>query len=107
VVFSLLERLPGKRYYYFMDNLFISERFLEFLCKQKYSATGIYRTNSRVITELIDLKKSNKGDKFLWGTLKALPTKSGKVIQVGWKDNTLVLSMSINYSSTFRTRRIY
>jgi hypothetical protein len=24
-----------------------------------------------------------------------LPTKSGKVIQVGWKDNTLVLSMSI------------
>jgi hypothetical protein len=41
------------------------------------------------------LKKSNKGDKLLWGTLKALLTKSGKVIQVGWKDNTLVLGISI------------
>jgi hypothetical protein len=80
IAFSLLEYLPGKGYYCFMDNLFISERFLEFLRKQGYSATGIYRTNSRVITELIDLKKSNKGDKLLYGTLKALPTKSRKVI---------------------------
>jgi Transposase IS4 len=57
MVFSLLERFPGKGYHYFMDNLFISERFLEFLRKQGYGATGICRTNSRIITELIDLKK--------------------------------------------------
>jgi hypothetical protein len=65
IAFSLLERLHGKGYYCFMDNLFISERFLEFLCKQGYSAIGICCTNSRVITELIDLKKSDKGDKLL------------------------------------------
>jgi hypothetical protein len=82
VAFSLLEHLPRKEYYCFIDNLFISERFLEFLRKQRYSATGICYTNSRVITELIDLKNSNKRNKLLWGILKALPTKSGKVIQV-------------------------
>ena len=48
-----------------MNNLFISERFLEFLRKQGYGTTGTYRTNSRVITELIDLKNSDKGDKLL------------------------------------------
>jgi hypothetical protein len=48
-----------------MDNLFISERFLEFLRKQEYSTTSIYCINSRVITELIDLKKSNKENKLL------------------------------------------
>jgi hypothetical protein len=65
MVFSLLEHLPGKGYYYFIDNLFISKRFLEFLRKQEYGVTSICRTNSRVITKLIDLKKSNKGDKLL------------------------------------------
>jgi hypothetical protein len=65
MAFYLLERLPGKGYHYFIDNLFISERFLEFLRKQEYNTTSICYTNSRVITELIDLKKSNKGDKLL------------------------------------------
>jgi hypothetical protein len=48
-----------------MDNLFISERFLEFLRKQGYGITGICYTNSRVITELIVLKNNNKGNKLL------------------------------------------
>jgi hypothetical protein len=65
IAFSFLERLLGKGYYYFMDNLFISKRFLEFLRKQGYNITSICRINSRVIIELIDLKKSNKGDKLL------------------------------------------
>jgi hypothetical protein len=94
VVLKLLERLPGKGYHCFMDNLFVSERFLEFLRSKGYGATGTCRTNSGVITELIDLKKKDKGDTIPWGTLRAMPTRSGKVIQVGWKDNALVLGMS-------------
>jgi hypothetical protein len=78
-----------------MDNLFISENFLEFLWSNSYSATGTCRTNTGVITELIDLKKKDQGDKLAWGTLRAIPTRSGKMIQVRWKDNAFVLSISM------------
>jgi hypothetical protein len=63
VAFKLLERLPGKGYHCFMDNLFISERFLEFLRSEGYGATGTCRSNAGVITELLDLKKQDQGDK--------------------------------------------
>jgi hypothetical protein len=66
-----------------MDNLFISENFLEFLRSNSYGTTGTCRTNTGVITELIDLKKKDQGDKLVWGTLRAMLTRSGKVIQVG------------------------
>ena len=65
VAFSFLERLPGTGYCYFLDNLFVSERFLEFLRSKNYGATRIYRINTRVISELIDLKKQDQGDKLL------------------------------------------
>jgi hypothetical protein len=65
VVFVLLERLSGKRYYYFIDNLFVSERFLEFFRSQGYNTTRTCRTNTRVISELIDLKQKDQGDKLL------------------------------------------
>jgi hypothetical protein len=48
-----------------MDNLFISENFLEFLRSNNYDTTRIYRINTGVITELIDLKKKNQGDKLV------------------------------------------
>jgi hypothetical protein len=65
VVFAFLERLPGKGYYCFMDNLFVSERFLEFLRSQGYSVTRTCWTNTRVISELINLKQKDRGDKLL------------------------------------------
>jgi hypothetical protein len=64
-MFFFLERFPGIGYYCFLDNLFVSERFLEFLQSKNYGITGIYRTNTRVISELIDLKKQDQGDKLL------------------------------------------
>jgi hypothetical protein len=64
-MFSFLDRLLGIGYYCFLDNLFVSERFLEFLRSKNYSATRTYRTNTRVISELIDLKKQDQGDKLL------------------------------------------
>jgi hypothetical protein len=60
IVFNLLEYFPKKKYYYFMNNLFISKKFLEFLQIQDYNAIDICRINTGVITELIDLKKKIK-----------------------------------------------
>jgi Transposase IS4 len=54
VAFQLLESLLGTGYYCFMDNLFISTRFLEFLRTKDYGATGIYYTNTGVISELLE-----------------------------------------------------
>jgi hypothetical protein len=48
-----------------------------------------------VISELINIKKNDKGkDEMPWGTLISMPTASGLVNQCGWKDNTFALTMS-------------
>jgi hypothetical protein len=48
-----------------------------------------------VISELIDIKKNDKGkDEMPWGTLISMPTASGLVNQCGWKDNAFALTMS-------------
>ena len=40
---------------------------------------------ARVISELIELKKKDKGKgEIQWGTLYAMPTESNQVNQVGW-----------------------
>jgi hypothetical protein len=65
IIFVLLERLPGKKYYCFINNLFVSERFLEFFWSQRYNITRTCWTNTRVISELIDLKQKDRGDKLL------------------------------------------
>jgi hypothetical protein len=64
-MFFFLERFPGIGYYCFLDNLFVSERFLEFFRSKGYGATRTYHINTRVISELIDLKKQDQGDKLL------------------------------------------
>jgi hypothetical protein len=83
VAFALLESLPGTGYHCFMDNLFVSTRFLEFLRTKGYGATGTCRINAGVITELIKWKQSDKGDNLPWGSSIEIPTKSSKVKQVG------------------------
>jgi hypothetical protein len=65
IAFQLLESLLGTGYYCFMDNLFISTRFLEFLRTKGYGATGICRTNTGIISELLEWKQSDKGDRLL------------------------------------------
>jgi hypothetical protein len=54
VAFQLLESLLGTGYYCFIDNLFISTRFLEFFRTKGYGTTGIYRTNTGIISELLE-----------------------------------------------------
>lgn len=66
VVLSLLDRLPpppaGSRYHIFLDSLFVSTRIIEYARIQGYRITGTCRDNSRVIQELLNLKKSDKND---------------------------------------------
>lgn len=94
VALKLIESLPGTGYHIFMDNLFTSNTFLELLRKKGYGATGTCRTKSGVLSELVELKKSDKGDVIPWGTIKAIPTSTNRVLQVGWKDNAFVLSQT-------------
>ena len=48
VAYELLQRLPGKGYHVFVDNLFTSTRFLEFLRAEGYGATGTHAALTRV-----------------------------------------------------------
>jgi hypothetical protein len=99
VVVHLLEQLPRRdppyAYHVYLDNLFVSEKLLELLRSLGYAATGTCRTNSGVLSELIELKSKDRGQNEMpWGTLHAFPTESNQVNQVGWKDNAFVLTMS-------------
>ncbi len=44
--------------------------------------------------ELVSLKKEDRKDVIPWGETHSLPTISGKVCHVGWKDQAFVLMMS-------------
>ena len=95
VAYELLRRLPRQGYHVYIDNLFTSMRFLEFLRKHGYGATGTCRTNSGVLQELINIKKSDTNDIIPWGTLEIRYTENVMVSQMAWKDNAVVLLMSM------------
>jgi hypothetical protein len=68
---------------------------MEVLRSYGFGATGICRTNARVISELVNIKKNDKGkDEMPWGTLVFMPITLRKVMQIGWKDNAFALTMS-------------
>ena len=100
-IVALLERLPPLkegRYHVFLDNLFTSKKLLHYLRSRGWGATGIARTNSGVVSELIDIKKMDRRmDNQPWGTLHAIPTQSNQVNQIGWKDNAYTLVQTTVY----------
>ena len=61
VVLHLLKQLPKARYHVYLDNLFTSYQLIEVLRSEGFGATGTCRTNAGVISELIDIKKNDKG----------------------------------------------
>jgi hypothetical protein len=61
MVLHLLEKLPPASYHVTLDNLFVSNKLLEVLRSKGFAATGTCRTNASVISELINIKKNNKG----------------------------------------------
>jgi hypothetical protein len=60
---QLLESLSKAPYHLYVDNLFVSTNFLEMLRSRGYGCTGTCRTNSGVISELVEAKKNDKGKK--------------------------------------------
>jgi hypothetical protein len=70
----------------FLDNLFISTKFVEYARSQGVGITSTCRDNGGVIQELLDLKKKDKSDVIEWGKTYSMPIENGKVCQVGWKD---------------------
>ena len=69
VVLHLLNRLPkppqGSGYYVYLNNLFVSTRFIQYARSIGVIVTGIYRDTGEVIQELLDLKKKDKKDVIL------------------------------------------
>jgi hypothetical protein len=57
-----LSHAPGFKYHVFLDNLFISTRFIKYARTQGIAITGTCRDTGGVIQELLDLKKSDKKD---------------------------------------------
>lgn len=98
VALHLIERLPNppyeSGYHCYLDNLFVSTRFVEHARDLGIGITGTCRDNSGIIQELLDLKKSDKNDIIPWGTTYSFPIESGKVCQIGWKDQAFVLMQS-------------
>lgn len=98
VVLHLINRLPkppqGSGYHLFLDNLFVSTKFVEYARSQGIAVTGTCRTDGGVIQELLDLKKKDDKDVIPWGETYSMPIENGQVCHVGWKDQAFVLMMS-------------
>jgi hypothetical protein len=110
VVLHLIKRLPkpprGSGYHVFLDNLFVFTRFVEYARSQGVGVTGTCRDKSGIMKELVGLKKEDKKDVIPWGETHSLPTTSGNVCHVGWKDQAFVLMMSSVLSGDERVVRL-
>jgi hypothetical protein len=110
VVLHLLNCLPkppqGSGYHVYLDNLFVSTRFVKYARSQGIAVTGTCKETGGVIQELLDLKKKDKKDVIPWGETYSMPTESGKVCQIGWKDQAFVLMMSSLMSGDEKVTRL-
>jgi hypothetical protein len=110
VVLHLIKRLPKppkwSGYHVYLDNLFVSTRFVQYARSQGVAITGTCRTTSGVIQELLDLQKSDRKDVIPWGETYSRYTSNGEVCHVGWKDQAFVLMMSSFMSGDERVLRL-
>jgi hypothetical protein len=110
VVLHLIKRLPkppkGSGYHVYLDNLFVSTRFVQYARSQGVAITGTCRTTGGVIKELLDLQKSDKKDVIPWGETYSMYTPNGEVCHIGWKDQAFVLMMSSFMSGDERVLRL-
>ena len=87
VVLHLIKRLPkppkGSGYHVFLNNLFISTKFVQYARSQGIAVTSTCRTTGRVIKELLDLYKRDQKDVILWGETYSMYTPNGEVCQIG------------------------
>jgi hypothetical protein len=109
VVLHLIKQLPsppkGCGYHVFLDNLFVSTRFVEYARSQGVGVTGTCRDKGGINKELLKLKKMDKRDVIPWGEIHSIPTPTGNVCHVGWKDQAFVLMMSSVLSGDEQVKR--
>lgn len=107
VVAHLISQLPKATYHLFLDNLFVSRTFLEYMRKLGHGVTGTCRPNSGIHKQLVELKAKDKGKTEMeWGTVISIPSESCLVAQVGWKDNAFVLAQSTVYDGHIMVDRL-
>ena len=109
VILHLINRLlkppQGSGYHLFLDNLFVSTKFVEYARSQGVIVTRTCRTDGGVIQELLDLKKKDDKDVIPWGETYSMPIENGQVCHIGWKDQAFVLMMSSFMSGDERVIR--
>jgi hypothetical protein len=110
VVLHLIKRLPKppkeSGYHVYLNNLFVSTRFVQYARSQGVTITGTCRTTGGVIKELLDLQKSDKKDIIPWGETYSRYTPNREVCHVRWKDQAFVLIMSFFISGDKRVLRL-
>ncbi|KAF6823512.1 hypothetical protein CPLU01_11372 [Colletotrichum plurivorum] len=107
VVTTLLTLLPLAEYHVFLDNLFASVKLFRELRSKAIGATVTCRKDGGIDQLLVD-ENADEGTGIPWGQIHCIPTKDGKVNQLSWKDNALVLFLTTVYSHTdevIRNRR--
>ncbi len=87
VVLHLIKQLPsppkGCGYHVFLDNLFVSTRFVEYARSQGVGVTGTCRDIGGINKDLLKLKKEDKKDVIPWGETHSIPTPNGQVSYIG------------------------
>ena len=108
IVPHLTKKLPNwakGKYHVFTDNLFTSSKLAEYLHDCRIGNSGTARRNAGIHQRLVDLHTSEKrkdNKQHPWGYTEIVCVNQGKITQMGWKDNALVLHMS-NYYNCKRT----
>ncbi|KAJ0149641.1 Uncharacterized protein HZ326_7820 [Fusarium oxysporum f. sp. albedinis] len=102
VVVHLLQRLLIATYHVFTDNLFSSPQLFRLLRQLGYRATGTARPNCGITTVMKQIKETGKlpdGKPLLYNKVYLIPTKDKQVLQIAWKDSSVVLFLSTVYSA--------
>ncbi|KAJ0126248.1 Uncharacterized protein HZ326_30647 [Fusarium oxysporum f. sp. albedinis] len=103
VVVHLLKRLSTPTHHVFTDNLFSSPQLFRLLRQLGYGATGTARPNCGITAAMKQIKETGKlpdGKPLLYNKVYLIPTKDKQVLQVAWKDSSVVLFLSTTHSAT-------
>ena len=95
VVLALLFSLPTATYHVCLDNLFSSPGLFKRLYDAGHAASGTCRMNCGIHEELIAQKK--KPGQTAYHESREIPTPCGKVNQISWRDNDIVLFLTTMY----------
>ncbi|RKL08705.1 hypothetical protein BFJ70_g16774 [Fusarium oxysporum] len=103
VVVHLLQRLTTATHHVFTDNLFSSPQLFRLLRQLGHGATGTARPNCGITTVMKQIKETGKlpdGKPLLFNKVYLIPTKDKQVLQIAWKDSSVVLFLSTMHSAT-------